>query len=792
MMKNFHLYILTFILLISIVTSAQQGEQVTLRLESVLGKGVTERLYVHTDKSTYMAGDILWFKIYSIDAALHRPLELSKIAYLDILDKNNIAVVQAKVAMDTNANGSIQLPLSLTSGNYKLRCYTSWMKNQGAETYFEQVVTIINPLKNPEVEQQGIKPAHTAVFFPEGGNLVQGLESRLAFKLTDAAGKGVEGSGAVISSSGDTVSTFITHKFGIGSFTFRPREGQSYNAHITLSNGRQFTQPLPPALQEGYTMGLTEEKEGVLKIKVQSSGQGQEGRPVYLLIHTRGMTKVSDHAIVANGTAVFNVEKTRLAEGVSQLTIFTHQGQPVCERLYFWRPSVDHVLTAQSDGAQYNTRSKVSVAIQNTGKDGNAAPATLSLSVYRLDSLQLNKRVDIQSYLWLTSELSGMVESPEYYLSDTNPEMDKATDLLMLTHGWRRLNWKNATSRAALPVFPPEYNGHMITVRVTDSRTGAPASGVPVFLSIPGQYFSLSSSNSDAQGLARFDVKDVYGPVELYLQTNTPKENYYKFEVLTPFSNQYTTGAWPSLQMPPYLETLETNSIAMQVQNVYHGDSLRHFTLPLLRDTLPFYGKGDYTYALDDYTRFTTMEEVLREYVRFINVSLRGGKLYLSMFDENLKVNFEENLLLMVDGVPLVDKNRIFDYDPRKVKRLDIIPRGYLFGPHYFRGVASFTTYAGNLEGLTLDPRILMVNYEGPQLQREFYAPVYMTADQKNSRIPDFRTTLLWKPDIVTGEKGSAALSFYTSDHKGQYIGVLQGIDKEGRPASASFTFIVQ
>lgn len=340
--------------------------------------------------------------------------------------------------------------------------------------------------------------------------------------------------------------------------------------------------------------------------------------------------------------------------------------------------------------------------------------------------------------------------------------------------------------------YPLEYNGHIVTVRVIDTRTGAPAPGISVFLSIPSNYFRIYSSRSNAQGFAYFDVKDVYGATEFYLQTASLEEHSYRFEVLPPFSTQYTRTGLPPFSLSSDVEQLETNSIAMQVQNVYRSDSLRRFAMPQVRDTLPFYGKSDYTYRLDDYVRFNTMEEVLREYVRLINVALRGGKLHLLMFDEYLKAFFEDHVLVMVDGVPLVDINKIFEYDPHKVRQLDVIAKGYVLGPYYFKGVASFTTYNGNLDGLTLDPRLLMVNYESLQLQREFYAPVYETEHQKASRIPDFRTTLLWKPDITTDEKGSSAFSFYTSDIKGQYVGVLQGLDKEGRPASATFRFEVR
>src|ERR1700722_14501272 len=108
-------------------------------------QGIQEKLFVHTDKSVYLAGEILWFKLYDVDAAFHMPLGISSVAYGEILDKNNKPVLQAKLAINKgDANGSVYLPASLHSGNYKLRAYTNWMKNFGPDYFFEKPVTIIN------------------------------------------------------------------------------------------------------------------------------------------------------------------------------------------------------------------------------------------------------------------------------------------------------------------------------------------------------------------------------------------------------------------------------------------------------------------------------------------------------------------------------------------------------------------------------------------------------------------------------------------------------------------------
>jgi hypothetical protein len=95
-----------------------------------------EKLFVHTDKTFFLAGETLWFKVYAVDASFHKPLGTSRIAYIEILNKDLKPVVQSKVSMtDGNGSGSLTLPAFLLSGNYIFRAYTSWMKNFPADFY---------------------------------------------------------------------------------------------------------------------------------------------------------------------------------------------------------------------------------------------------------------------------------------------------------------------------------------------------------------------------------------------------------------------------------------------------------------------------------------------------------------------------------------------------------------------------------------------------------------------------------------------------------------------------------
>src|SRR5687768_13040113 len=111
-----------------------------------------EKLYAHTDKNFYLAGELLWFKLYYVDAGLHKPLDISKVAYIEVLDKDHRPVTQTKVSIEEGTgSGSFVLPMELNSGNYTFRAYTNWMKNFEADFYFEKPISVVNTIKNEPV-----------------------------------------------------------------------------------------------------------------------------------------------------------------------------------------------------------------------------------------------------------------------------------------------------------------------------------------------------------------------------------------------------------------------------------------------------------------------------------------------------------------------------------------------------------------------------------------------------------------------------------------------------------------
>jgi|GraSoiStandDraft_4_1057263.scaffolds.fasta_scaffold00175_14 hypothetical protein len=750
-----------------------------------------ERIYVHTDKNFYLAGEIVWFKAYCIDN--NRASGFSKIAYVEIMDRGNKPVLQAKIALDSNGgNGSFYLPLTLSSDHYTLRAYTNWMKNAGSASFFEKPISIVNTTRAPQVKSSQAAPGPYVDFFPEGGQLVEGIEGRVAFRIAGNNGIGLDAKGILVDNIGDTILQFAPYRFGIGQFTFTPAIGKNYKAIILLPGGKLFEQPLPVAEKNGYVMNVISEEGGRLKIKINARIQAaQNGETLLLLVHSRNGVRISrEHNITYGSESVIYTDRSQLTPGINYITVFNKDKQPVCERLVFVRPT--HSITAElnSDKTAYKTREAVGlvVSLPQTPVD----IVNCSISVFQVDSLQDVNGMNMPAYLSLFSELRGTVESPAYYFSN-EPGVEQATDNLLLTYGWRRFRGAVESGNAKTSIrFMPEYNGHIISGRVVNITTGKAVAEADCSLTVPSSPFGFYVSRSDSTGVVKFEVKNYYGPGDIIAQVDAPNKNNYRVDFYSPFADEPSSFILPAFSLPAsYEDILLQKSIAMQAQNIYKGDSIRRFSLPQLHNNYPFYGRPEISYQLDDYKRFTTMEEVLREYVTPVNVTLRDAKLHLSIFDEFTREVYHDNILVLLDGVPLADYNKIFSYDPLKVKKLDVIPRRYIYESRYFSGIASFETYDGKFDGFHLDSALVAVDYEGLQLQREFYSPRY-DINSTQTRIPDLRTTLFWQPQLVAETSKKTMSRFYTSDQKGKFIVVLEGISKKGEPVFATSSFQVE
>ncbi|MCI1188568.1 hypothetical protein MON38_14150 [Hymenobacter sp. DH14] len=767
---------------------AQAPADVASELTRYQQTAVPEKLFLHIDRPLYLSGETMWFKAYASDGATGLPLALSSVAYVEVLNVRNQPVLQGKVALKEAAGrGSFLLPASLPSGRYTVRAYTRWMQNFAPETYFHSTVTVVNTTTALSAAPAKDSAAVDAQFFPEGGRLVQGLRSKVGFKVTDRGGRGRAATGQVRNQRGEVVATFRTLQQGMGSFELTPASARdTYTAVVQPAGLPPLMRKLPAADEWGYVVRLEDSSPEQLTLTVSSPA----GQPeiLSLLTHGRRQAAAVGQATLANGQAVFTIRKALLPDGVAHLTVFNAARKPVAERLYFTPPRQPLALEARADKPQYTTREKVTVQLGATSQ-----PASLSMAVYRLDSLNASPASTIDQYLALTADLKGTVENPGYYFTATGAEAAAAADNLMLTQGWSRFRWAEVLSPTA-PALPflPEPNGLVVRARLTQAGSGQPKPGIVTYLTAPGPTTTLSNTRSDANGLVQFEMPKILGPRELVMLTDPRQDSTSRLALISPYSTHYATALQPAFALVPrFQQDYAKRHLQAQLQQAYAGPNRHRYLLPPT-DTLSFFGPPSETYYLDRYTRFKVMEEVLREYVPGVVVRIRKDGFHFMVVDEVNKTVLTENPMVLLDGVPVFNLNRIMKMDPLKIRKLEVVDSRYFHGAAIYDGVVSFSTYKGDLEGFQLDPQVLVQQYEGLQVQREFYAPRYDTPEAAQSRLPDLRNLLYWNPDITTSATASKPLSFYTGDQAGRYLVVLQGLGANGQAGSRRFVLEVK
>jgi hypothetical protein len=400
------------------------------------------------------------------------------------------------------------------------------------------------------------------------------------------------------------------------------------------------------------------------------------------------------------------------------------------------------IISLSTDKNNYSTRDKITVNV--------SAPALskLSVSVYKIDSFQQAVGQGIAQSLAFTPD----------------------------------------TVQLRRTIVIPEIFGHIITGKIIDSRSGKPASGITGYLSVPGKKQFNQVSTSDSSGRIIFEEKDFYGVDEIVMQTNILTDSMYYIELDDPFSVQHALPGKDSINIAVINSRDRTaQGVSAMVQELYAGDT-RKKIINISTDTLAFYGRPAANYKIDDYVKFTNMEDVLREYVTQVGVQKRKGKLFPFVYDQLRRKPFANSPLYFVDAVPVFEVDRIMSMDPLTIGSIEVVDGKFFRGEKTFEGIVSISTKKMNVE---LERNAKMINYSGLLPVRQFNSPVYATAEQRSDRLPDFRNVLYWAPEIITSDK-QQQIEFYSSDIKGTYAVRVQGISANGEVGSEVITFKVE
>ncbi|SKB88782.1 TonB-dependent receptor plug domain-containing protein [Daejeonella lutea] len=786
-------------------------EQFIASTDSINDLYPPEKVYLHLDKPFYAAGQNIWFKAYVVDGS-NQPSMLSKILYVDLINEEKQIKKTLKLPLSAGLGwGDIALPDTLSEGNYRIRGYTQWMRNFGEESFYDHSLVIVNSFKSGTVKNkaQSGSQAVTVQFFPEGGQQVEGVRSRVAFKALASNGLGKDMTGYVMDNLGTKVAEFKSDHAGMGSFLLTPFEGQSYKAIVSLPEGEK-TFPIPSAAKDGYVISVNTEPQDKILIRITATPTAPiDDRELTVAVKTYDGSILQSSFKMTRQFADVAISKGELKTGIAQLTLFDKNDMAVAERLVFTRKNGDLNISVQSGKDAYSKREKVKLDIAPTFEDQSQAIASFSVAVTDMDRVGVKEddETTIFSELLVKSELKGFVEQPNYYFTrgaEAVKLKQKHLDNLLMTQGWRRLDWTK--NKPKLSLIPEKG----ISISGTVSRGGSPVAGGKVTAFTPDGGM-LMDTVSNSKGWFNFDNLVFPDSTRFIVQGRTEKSKANVQIKLDQVSRQSVGNdvffASRKDEIPDLVQTYgkdikEELAELLKQGLITRNNVLNEVVVKGVKDskTLTNSSKlgnspADYTFRSEQLSD-PNLAFALKGKVLGFDFHIGEKGVVTGSLARNTMVSGPPAMELFVDGMPMgTDLSQVNMQDVAYVEVLKGGASAAIYGGKAAAGILIVTTkgYAGisNNNVQTDAQGIIKYLPQGYTVSRTFYSPDYAAPETQKAKA-DFRSTIYWNPDIFSDKGVVKPIEFYTADRPGIYRVVVEGLDYKGRLGRSVKTFTVQ
>ena len=752
-----------------------------------------EKIYIHTDKAFYNYGETLWFKAYILSD--NSPSKISTTVYAELINEQG-TILQRKTmpVLQSGAASHFDLPDSSAQNKLYIRAYTAWMLN------FDSTFMLVKPVNLLSTVAQKVTASYTLSLFPEGGDLVDNVQSRVAFKTNDQDGKPFAVAGTITNAQGAELAKFKSTHQGMGYFSIAVQAGEKYKASWKDPAGILHETLLPNAKRYSAGLRLDHGFGNLTYTITRPADAGDDYKEYTVLAQMHQQTVYGARVNMRNKTTVTApILLDSLADGIMQVTIFNRLQEPVAERIVFVNNNtysfitdlhlVEKKLTARGKNVLQvdvggRLQSNLSIAITDAG----------------LDARQTSQE-NIYSQLLLTSDLRGTVYNPAYYFASEEDSVKQQLDLVMMTNGWRRFNWQDLMSNRwpAIKEAPGNYlaikgnifgltpvqlNDKFLTGFIQTSEKSGSS-----FLNIP-----VSKDGS-------FMLDNVYffDTVKLFYQFSNDKNKSLTNQASFAFTNgmprsplvnmpqlqrQYFAAAPPQelvqknrLQYSKYLSLAEQQKIKVLETVTVTGKRISPEEKLDKEYASGMFSSGNsriFDTENDPFARSAfSVLDYLRGKVAGLQISTdgpEGGSISRRGSETAVFMNEMNTQISMLQSTPMSDVAMIKVFDP---------PFFGAMGGGAGGAVAVYTKKGtgagGDMQGLN------KTTLQGYSAIKEFYLPNYETPGPAED-LADLRTTLYWNPFLLLDAKNRRFTIPFFNNVSGKKIRVvIEGLNEAGQ-----------
>ncbi len=770
--SNFQCMRLSILLAFSLISFAVRAQDQS--------STAVEKLFLHTDRTFYDAGDTIWFKAYCfLDGNWSK---LSSQLHVQLVNKKDSTVASVFLPMVYGVGAAqISIPKRLKGDEYALYAYTDAMQAYGEKLAFKQKIEIRSA--STAIRETINSKDVLMKFFPEGGDLVEGVESVVAFEMSDEKGRWITSKGEIVDEQNKVIAKFATEHKGWGSFYFMPAANKSYKAKCDVGNGRILFFALPSAKKEGVVLNVIDVPNGKQFTLTKNNLQNESLKKIKIQVQQNGETVYQANVLFNDLSYTGLIKTDSFNNGLLRITLTDASQAPLCERIAFVQHEKDLAAFIKPNQLQTDHYAKNSWNIQLTP----GTKANLSVSVTDADLDNYNPTQNIKTALLLTGDLHGNITEPLAYFENQSDSVQRKLELLLLTTGWRRFlpEVKPLPSRfiklAGKVVNPEKYKTAIIAkpslnvaIKTKDNKT------------------TWLSLDVDAKGNFMQDGILFYDTAKISYSMNGAKEKgEISFEMPKPAMRFTKTNEFLS-QFEKQINVLDLYNAKADVM---YGNELAAVLVKTKIKTVA--EKLDEEFAKGVFSggagKVVPMEESFLGYPDFFAfLTGRYAGMNVERTGNDYLVTWRGSEMVFYVDEQQLDENAVASLSMSDIVMFKIIdPPFILNGSGFGLGTEGSPTVrgGGNSGAIAIYTRKAnpfasppfttfgSLTMNGYTPVRQFYAPDYATITPS---LNDQRVTLFWNPFLFTDSLGHATIPFYNNSRTKKYRVVVQGADYAG------------
>jgi hypothetical protein len=748
--------------------SSVSGQSLDSSLSVYNNKYPQEKIHIHFDKDTYLPGETVWMKAYLLSDG--RPSTVSKNLYFDWTDADGrLFLHSVSPISEGGASSYFKIPSWVKNGVIHVKVYTEWMLNFDNAYLFNKDIPVLMPVEGsipaPEKLQTSIS------FFPEGGDLIDGVSSILAFEALNQHNKPSVVSGVIKSAKNNIIDSFYTIYNGMGTVRFKPISGEHYIAYWNDESGELHTTPLPEAKANGLVLQVDPYNNDQLHYKLEKSADASKLFKIVVVGTIDQKVVYRNSLTLVNGLAEAIINGSGLPCGVLQLTAFDVDMSPLAERIVFINNQKAYAkiqMKKESISLNKRARNEISVEIPDS------LVTNLSISVTDA-GLGYDSSNNIYSDLLIAGDLKGVIPDATSFL--INPaNANEHLNLLLLTHGWRKFNWETVVSGIFPELKYPRDAGFLsIKGEIRNGTKLDNQDSMALLLVSRDRKKNLlklpvhEDGKFGQNGLFFYDsVQVVYKFNHITKLGSNAQISLYSdlLPALTPAKADEPSFSW--MKVPNVILEKEMNGSLIEIHdNSTPSTAMSYIVTPQI-DSL---GKNSESTAHYLNTMFVDLRfpASLKE-----NAPVGDGR--LAAYKVN-SFSVRSNVNVTLDGTP-VAMDDLKSVNMKEVLFIKFLPKTNQKG----LPTLAITSRQALDQANILDNKTGFAVIKGYTPIREFYQQKYDENKTDDYQATDFRSTLYWNPKLRL-DKSHRKMSFvfYNNDISNKFRIVVEGMNQDGK-----------